>query len=224
MGNKCNPQTVRIGILGWKSAWCANKKEDYSHYVKEDYVIRSTIENMLDPDLVSEIKIKRSAKSSKSSSSGAEVLVTIGTGRPGAVIGREGAVIKSIKQKLSSKLPDLKMVVDIMETYKPETNAKLIAASIAKQIAERKNYRRAVNSAISMAMKSSVEGIKIIVSGRLNGSSIARTETFLKGSVPLACLRKHITYKHEQSKTTYGIVGVCVYVNTGETNAGTTIF
>lgn len=223
MGNKCNPQLMRTHLMGWKSTWCTNKY-NYAQNVIDDNIIIQTVESVLSRDIIADVKIKRSTKLVKSSQdSSSDVLVTVVTNRPGAVIGKEGITIKLLKQKLQKVLKKSKIILDISEVYKPEANARLIAASIAKQIVERKNYRRAVNSAILFCMKSRSEGIKIIVSGRLNGSNIARTELFLKGSVPLSSLKNYVTYWVEQANTTYGIVGVCVYVNAGETTNVTTV-
>lgn len=218
MGNKCNPQTLRIANSGWKSKWCADKYS-YGRFISEDNQIRLSIEKILENDIVADITIQRSNKSLKAEKS--NLLVNIVTNRAGAVIGKEGSIIRSIKSKLQEILPQYKIVVDVLEAYKPETNARLIACSIAKQMEMKKNYRKAVNSAIMFAMKSRLEGIKIIVSGRLNGSSIARTELFLKGRMPLASIRNNIQYWSQQAKTTYGICGIAVYTNTGENNVVT---
>jgi small subunit ribosomal protein S3 len=216
MGNKCNPQLMRSFLTGWKSTWCS-KKENYGKSIVDDHIIRQTVESLVSADIIADIRIKRSIKLGKMEQDFiSDVLVTICTNRPGAVIGKDGVLIKKIKHKLQKILTNSTVSVDIHEIYKPEVNSRLVAASIAKQIVERKNYRRAVNGAITSAMKSRADGIKIIVSGRLNGSSIARTELFLKGSVPISSFRKHITYWVEQANTTSGIVGVCVYVNMGD--------
>jgi len=215
MGNKCDPHTLRIAHTGWMSKWCASKY-NYGKFVSEDHQIRSTIERILDKDVIASIKIQRSDKTSRAEKT--NLLVNVITNRPGAVIGKDGVNIKLIKSKLQSILPNYKIVVDIIEAYKPETNARLIASSIAKQLEQKKNYRRAVNTAIMFAMKSRLDGIKVIVSGRLNGSSIARTELFLKGSMPLASVRSNIQYWSQQANTSYGICGVSVYTHTGESN------
>jgi small subunit ribosomal protein S3 len=210
MGNKINPIATRLCNLGWKSAtWFSSKS--YAKYVAEDYKIRSIVEKHLEKGIFSNIEISRSNN---------EVVITIITHKAGVVIGKEGSNLKRLKEKLQKEIAfdARKVILNVSESYRAESDCRIIACSIAKQMENRMNYKKAVKGAIRFAMKAGVTGIRVIVSGRLGGSAISREETYMQGQLPLSNLRHNIQYWHEQAITVYGICGVKVYVNMGVDN------
>jgi small subunit ribosomal protein S3 len=206
MGQKVNPIGFRLGInRSWDSIWYA-KKNDYSKFLIEDYKIRQYIRKNIINSGVSEIIIERSSK---------KCSVSIHTSRPGFVIGKKGADIEKIKNKIS-KITDSEVYVNIKEIKRPELNAYLVAENIAQQLVKRIAYRRAMKRAMQSTMRLGAKGIKVCVSGRLAGNEIARTEWLREGSIPLHTLRANLDYSESEALTTYGIIGVKVWIYKGE--------
>ena len=206
MGQKINPIGLRLGInRGWDSTWFA-KKKDFGRYLIEDFKIRKYIKKNITNSGVSEIIIERSSK---------KCTVSIHTSRPGFVIGKKGADIEKLRNRLS-KLSDKSISLDIKEIKKPETDASLLADSIARQLEKRIAFRKAMKKSGLSAIKLGAKGIKIVCAGRLGGTEIARTEKFSEGSVPLHTLRADIDYATARALTTYGIIGIKVWLFKGE--------
>ena len=206
MGQKVNPVGFRLGINRfWDSIWYA-KKNDYSKFLIEDYKIRQYIRKNIINSGVSEIIIERSSK---------KCSVSIHTSRPGFVIGKKGADIEKIKSKIS-KITESEVYVNIKEIKKPELNAYLVSENIAQQLIKRIAYRRAMKRAMQSTMRLGAKGIKVCVSGRLAGNEIARTEWLREGSIPLHTLRANLDYSESEALTTYGIIGVKVWIYKGE--------
>ena len=205
MGQKVNPIGLRLGIVKtWESRWFAGKK--YADYILEDYKIRKFIKDKLYHAGIAKVEIERSAK---------RVRLRIYTSRPGIVIGKKGGEISLLKKELE-KIVFHEVLIDIQEVRKPEIDAQLVAENIALQIVRRVAFRRAMKRGISSAMRFGAEGIKIICSGRLGGAEMARTEQYREGRVPLHTLRADIDYGFTGARTTYGIIGVKVFIFKGE--------
>ncbi len=205
MGQKVNPIGLRLGIVKtWESRWYAAKK--YSDYILEDYNIRKFIKKKLYHAGISKIEIERSSK---------RVRLRIFTSRPGIVIGKKGSEISQLKKELERTIPH-EVLIDIQEVRKPEIDAQLVAENIALQIVRRVAFRRAMKRGVSSAMRFGAKGVKIICSGRLGGAEMARTEWYKEGRVPLHTLRADIDYGFIEANTTYGIVGVKVFIFKGE--------
>lgn len=205
MGQKVNPIGLRLGInRTWDSSWYA--EGDYAGQLKEDFDIRQYLKKELKNAGISKIVIERPAKICR---------VFIHTARPGVIIGKKGADIETLRQKLM-KISKSEVFVNIVEVRKPDTNAQLIAENICSQLERRVAYRRAMKRAVQNAMMNGAKGIRINCAGRLNGAEIARTEWYLEGSLPLHTLRADIDYGFAEALTTYGILGVKVWVNNGE--------
>lgn len=205
MGQKVNPIGLRLGITKtWESRWFADKK--YSEYILEDFKIRKFIKKKLNHAGISKIEIERSAK---------RIRLRIFTARPGIVIGKKGSEIEVLKKELE-KLVTQEVLIDIQEVRKPEIDAQLIAENVALQIERRVAFRRAMKRGVSSAMRFGAQGIKIICAGRLGGAEMARTEWYREGRVPLHTLRADIDYGFTEANTTYGIIGVKVFVFHGE--------
>ena len=206
MGQKINPIGLRLGInRGWDSTWFAKKKE-FGKYLIEDFKIREYIKKNITNSGVSEIIIERSSK---------KCTVSIHTSRPGFVIGKKGADIEKIKNNIG-KITDSEVSVNIKEIKKPELNAFLVADNISQQLVKRISYRKTMKRGIQSALRLGAKGIRICLSGRLGGNEIARTEWLREGSVPLHTLRSNIDYAESQALTTYGIIGVKVWIYKGE--------
>ena len=205
MGQKVNPHGLRVGVIkDWDSKWYAEK--DFSDYLVEDYKIREFLKNKLGNAGVSKIEIERASD---------RVKVTIYTARPGVVIGKGGAEIEKVKAQLQ-KLIGRKLIVDIKEIKRPEKDAQLVAENIAEQLERRISFRRAMKSCMGRTMKAGALGIKAACSGRLGGADIARTEFYSEGTIPLQTLRADIEYGFAEADTTYGKVGVKVWIYKGE--------
>jgi small subunit ribosomal protein S3 len=205
MGQKTNPIGNRLGIIrGWDSAWYGGR--DFGDKLAEDSKIRKYISARLSKASVSKILIERTLKI---------VTITICTARPGIIIGKGGSEVDRLKEELK-KLTGKEVQVNIYEIKRPETDAKLVGDSIARQIEGRISYRRAVKMAIAAAMRMGAEGIKIQVSGRLNGAEMARSEMVKDGRTPLHTFRADIDYALVESHTTYGVLGVKVWICKGE--------
>ena len=206
MGQKINPIGLRLGInRGWDSIWFS-KKKDFGRQLIEDFKIRKYIKKNTKNSGVSEIIVERSAK---------KYTVSIYTSRPGFVIGKKGADIEKIKKNIS-KITTSEVSVNIKEIKKPELNANLAAENIAQQLVKRIAYRRTMKRAMQSAMRLNAKGIKVMVSGRLAGNEIARTEWLREGSIPSHTLRANIDYGVAEALTTYGIIGIKVWIYKGE--------
>ena len=206
MGQKVNPIGLRLGInRNWESRWFPAKDRAPS-FIAEDYKIRKMLKKELYFAGVSNIIIERTVK---------KLRVTIVTARPGIVIGKKGADIEKLKAKLQALL-NKSVAINIKEEKKPLANAQLVAESVAQQIERRVAFRRAMKKAIQGALKQGAKGIKVSVSGRLGGAEMARTEWYLEGRVPLHTLRAKIDYGYTESLTTYGNIGVKVWIFKGE--------
>jgi len=205
LGQKVNPIGMRLGIVKtWESRWYAGKK--YADYILEDYKIRQFIKDKLYHAGIAKVEIERSAK---------RVRLRVFTSRPGIVIGKKGAEISLLKKELESIITS-EVLIDIQEVRKPELDAQLVAENIALQIIRRVAFRRAMKRGISSAMRFGAEGIKVICSGRLGGAEMARTEQYREGRVPLHTLRADIDYGFTAARTTYGIIGIKVFIFKGE--------
>ena len=205
MGQKTNPIGLRLGInKQWESVWFDEK--NYASKLHEDIILRNYINNRLNHASISRIEIARTPK---------RVSVTVHTARPGIVIGRGGTEVESLKTELK-KIMGYDVNVNVAEIKRPGLRAELVGQNIAQQLEKKVNYRRAVKKAIQSTMSMGAEGIRVCVSGRLNGNEIARSETYREGRVPLHTLRAQIDYALTESNTSYGIIGVKVWIYTGE--------
>lgn len=209
MGQKVNPFGIRLGITrDWMSKWYASKKQ-FPTNVHTDFRVREFLTTRLKDASVSRIAIERAAK---------KVNITIQTARPGIVIGKKGEDIEKLRQETARLLGmatnDVRL--NISEIRKPELDSKLVAESIAQQIEKRVMFRRAMKRAVMSTMRSGALGVKVRVSGRLNGSEIARTEWYREGRIPLHTFRADIDYAHAEARTTYGVIGVKVWIFKGE--------
>lgn len=205
MGQKTNPVGLRLGITrSWFSNWFA--KERFADYLYEDILIRNYLKKRLEHGGISALIIERTAK---------RVIVGINTSRPGIVIGKKGEEVERLKGELQH-LTQKEIQINIREVKKPEMDAQLVADNIARQVEKRVSYKKATKKAISTAIRMGAEGIKIQISGRLNGAEIARVETYKEGRVPLHTLRADIDYATSTAHTTYGCIGLKVYICKGE--------
>ena len=205
MGQKTNPIGLRLGInRDWDSVWFDEK--NYAAKLHEDIILRNYINNRLGLASISRIEISRTPK---------RVSVTIHTARPGIVIGRGGSEVEALKKELK-KFMGYDVNINVSEIKRPGLRAELVGQNIAQQLEKKVNYRRAVKKAIQSTMSMGAEGIRVCVSGRLNGNEIARSETYREGRVPLHTLRALIDYTITESHTSYGIIGVKVWIYTGE--------
>jgi len=205
LGQKANPIGLRLGIVKtWESRWYAGK--NYPGYILEDFNIRKFLKGRLYHAGISRIEIERSAK---------RVRLRIFTARPGIVIGKKGAEIELLKKDLE-KMISQEVLIDIQEVRKPEIDAQLVAENVALQIERRVAFRRAMKRGVSSAMRFGAQGVKIICAGRLGGAEMARIEWYREGRVPLHTLRADIDYGITEAKTTYGIIGVKVFIFRGE--------
>jgi small subunit ribosomal protein S3 len=207
MGQKIHPTGFRLVVSrNWASRWYANNR-DYAKMLNEDIEVREYLKKKLKNASVSRVQIERPAKNAR---------ITIFSARPGVVIGKKGEDIENLKAYLGKKL-GVPVAVNIEEVRKPEIDAQLIADSITQQLEKRIMFRRAMKRAMQNAMRMGAQGIKIMSAGRLNGAEIARTEWYREGRVPLHTLRADIDYATSEALTTYGIIGVKVWVYKGDT-------
>ena len=205
MGQKVNPHGLRVGVIkDWDSRWYAEK--DFADFLVEDHEIREFLKKKLYSAGISKIEIERASD---------RVKVIIFTAKPGVIIGKGGADIEKLKVALS-KLTDKKLVVDIKEVKRPDREAQLVAENIAQQLENRVSFRRAMKSTMGRTLKAGALGIKTAVSGRLGGADIARTEFYSEGTIPLQTLRADIDYGFAEADTTYGKLGVKVWIYKGE--------
>ncbi len=206
MGQKVSPVGLRIGInRNWEANWYANNA-DFSKYLEKDLKIRKYLDKKLANAGVSTVEIERNAKRCE---------VIIHTSRPGVIIGKEGAEIENLKKDIS-KLVDEEIQISIVDIKKPDLDAKLVADSIASQIENRASFRMAQKKAIRNVMKAGAKGVKTLVSGRLNGADIARGEGYSEGTIPLHTLRADVDYALSEADTTFGKIGVKVWIYKGE--------
>jgi small subunit ribosomal protein S3 len=206
MGHKVHPTGIRLGIAkDWNSKWYANKG-DYAKYLSADLKVREMLRKKLAQAGISKIQIERPAKTAR---------VTIHTARPGVVIGKKGEDIEKLRKEVTAMM-GVPTHINVSEVRKPELDAQLVAESIAQQLERRIMFRRAMKRSVGNAMRLGALGIKINVSGRLNGAEIARSEWSREGRVPLHTLRADIDYGVAEAKTTYGIIGVKVWIYKGE--------
>ena len=206
MGQKVNPIGLRVGInRGWDSVWFAKKRE-YGKLLIEDYKIRDYIKKNVVNSGVSQVIIERTAK---------KCIISIYTSRPGFVIGKKGSDVEKIKKNLS-KITSSDISLNIKEVKKPELNAYLVAENIAQQLVKRIAYRKTMKRAIQSALRLGAKGIRVCLAGRLAGNEIARTEWLREGSVPLHTFRADVDYAEAEALTTYGIIGVKVWIYKGK--------
>ena len=206
MGQKVNPHGLRVGVIkDWESKWFA-EPENFADALVEDYKIREFLKKKLYHAGVSKIQIERTT---------GRVKVIVYTAKPGVVIGKGGAEIEKLKVELA-KFSDQKILVDIKEVKKPDSDAQLVAENIAQQLENRISFRRAMKSCMGRAMKAGAKGIKTSCSGRLGGADLARTEFYSEGNIPLQTLRADIDYGFAEANTTYGKIGVKTWIYHGE--------
>jgi small subunit ribosomal protein S3 len=206
MGQKVNPNILRIGVIrSWDSKWYADKRT-YSKLLLQDLEIQKIIEKKLADASISKIEIHRTAN---------RVIVTIHSAKPGLIIGRQGAGIEALKDELQKKFRE-EFNLSIKEIQRPMLDARLLADSVARQIERRVAYRRASKMAVDKAMEAGAIGVKVLCSGRLNGVEISRSEFFAKGKIPLHTLRADIDYAMVHARTTYGTIGVKVWIYRGD--------
>ncbi len=212
MGQKVNPHGIRVGVIkSWDAQWYADKKE-FGSFLKEDYEIRQYLKKKYYEAAVTSIAIERAAN---------RVSVTVRTARPGVLIGKAGSEIEVIKSNLTKLTHGKVIALNIVEVKKPDCDAQLIAETIAGQLEKRASFRRSMKQAIGRAMRLGVKGVKVMVSGRLDGAEIARCEQYHEGSIPLQTLRADIDYGFAEAHTTFGVIGIKVWVYNGEVLGGT---
>ncbi len=206
MGHKVHPTGIRLGIAkDWNSKWFANKRE-FAQYLAADLKVREMLRKRLAQAGISKIQIERPAKTAR---------VTIHTARPGVVIGKKGEDIEKLRKDVSDMM-GVPAHINVIEVRKPELDAQLVAESITQQLERRIMFRRAMKRAVSNAMRLGALGIKVNVAGRLNGAEIARNEWYREGRVPLHTLRADVDYGLAEARTTYGVIGVKVWIYKGE--------
>jgi small subunit ribosomal protein S3 len=211
MGQKVHPIGIRLGISkDWLSNWFSDSSE-FPNYVYQDFLIRKSLNERLKDAATSKIQIERSSE---------KTTITINSARPGIVIGKKGEGIEGLRSELAKLMNTTinNIHLNIKEIKKPELDAKLVASSITQQLERRVLFRRAMKRAVTNTMRLGAEGIKVKISGRLNGAEIARSEWYQEGRVPLHTLRADIDYSVAEAKTTYGIIGVKVWIFRGETD------
>ncbi|MFW5984668.1 MAG: 30S ribosomal protein S3 [Halanaerobiaceae bacterium] len=206
MGQKVNPHGLRVGVIkDWDAKWYAEKKE-FSDFLKEDLDIRKHIKNKMFEAGISRIVIKRAANRLK---------LDIHTARPGMVIGRGGSEVDALRSEIED-MTDRNVQINVVEVDNPEMDAQLVAENIASQLLQRVSFRRAMKQAMNRTMRMGAEGFRVESSGRLGGADMARREGYSEGSVPLHTLRADIDYGFAEADTTYGLIGVKVWINKGE--------
>lgn len=206
MGQKVNPHGARVGVIfDWSTRWYAEKK-DFANNLVEDYKLREMLKEKYYATGISRIDIERSAN---------RTTINIFTAKPGMIIGRGGAGIEALKKDITTFL-GRSVNLNVMEVKQPDTDAQLVAENIAQQLEKRISFRRAMKQSLQRAMRGGAKGIKTCVSGRLGGADIARTEHYHEGSIPLQTLRANIDYGFAEAKTTYGRLGVKVWVYKGQ--------
>ena len=207
MGQKVNPHGLRVGVIkDWDAQWFVDKK-DFAANIKEDYEIRTLLKKKYYQAAISKINVERAAS---------KVVITIFTARPGVLIGKQGAEIEIMKKAVAKVCKGKQISINISEVKKPDADAQLVAEGIAAQLEKRASFRRSMKQAISRSMRSGIKGIKITVSGRLDGAEIARSESYHEGSIPLQTLRADIEYGFAEAHTTFGVIGIKCWIYKGE--------
>ncbi len=208
MGQKVNPHGLRVGVIkGWDAQWYAGKK-NFSEFLVEDYKIREFIKNKYYTFGISKTTIERAQ---------GKVTVNIFTSKPGMIIGVKGAGVDQLKKELSKVVAKERVIhINILEVKRPDMDAQLVAEGIAAQLEKRASFRRSMKQAMGRVMRSGAKGVKIMVSGRLDGAEIARSESYHDGSIPLQTLRADIDYAEAEANTTFGKIGIKVWVYKGE--------
>lgn len=207
MGQKVNPKSFRLGsFIGWSSNWFA-KKGEYSRFLVEDVKLRQWLWERLRLAGITEIKIDRSINNVK---------ITLAVARPGVVIGRGGSGLEELKKEISARLKTPKIELQVVEVKNPDLSARLIGLRLADQLLRRYPHRRAVAQALEKTMASGAKGVKVVLSGRINGAEISRREKYFQGSIPLSTLRSNIDYFEQPAFTKSGYVGIKVWVYSGE--------
>ena len=203
MGQKVNPHGLRVGVIqDWNAKWIADKK-NFASYIKEDDTVRTFLKNKYYQASISKIVIERNE---------GKVIVDIHTGRPGVLIGKAGAGAEEIKSEVAKLVGGKDVTINIIEVKRPDMDAQLVAEAIAAQLEKRVSFRRAMRQCMGRATRSGAKGIKTMVSGRLDGAEIARCEQYHEGSIPLHTLRADIDYGFAKAQTTFGVIGVKVWV------------
>jgi small subunit ribosomal protein S3 len=206
VGQKTHPRGFRLGIVApWKSRWYAER--NFPALLMEDETVRKYLHQRLGHASISEVEIERKP---------GKVIVTLHTARPGVVIGKGGSEVDKLRDELSRLSPGNEVAINVEEVKRPEIDAQLVADSIAHQLVQRVSFRRAMKRSVQNAMRAGAEGIKVQLAGRLNGAEIARTEGYKEGRIPLQTLRADIDYAQSTARTTYGTIGVKVWVFKGE--------
>lgn len=209
MGQKVHPKGFRIGVIrGWDSNWYADR--NYTDQLHEDYQLRKNVKERFYQAGVSKVEIERT---------GNRVRITIHTAKPGIVIGRQGSEVEKLKNELT-KMTGKNININIQEIKKPELDAQIVAENVAQQLEKRISFRRAMKQSVGRTLKAGGLGMKIAISGRLGGAEIARTEWHAEGKVPLHTLRADIDYGFAEADTTYGKIGVKIWINKGEITPG----
>ena len=207
MGQKVNPHGLRVGVIkDWDSQWFVDKK-DFAANIKEDNEIRKVLKKKYYQAAISKILIEKAAQ---------KITITIFTARPGVLIGKQGSEIEVIKKTVAKICKGKQISVNISEVKKADADAQLVAEGIATQLEKRVSFRRAMKQAIGRSMRSGIKGVKVMVSGRLDGAEIARSEGYHEGSIPLQTLRADIDYGFAEAHTTFGVIGVKCWTYKGE--------
>ena len=207
MGQKVNPHGLRVGVIqAWDAQWFAAKK-DFAKYLKEDNVLRNYIKKQYYTYGIARIAIERSQD---------KIIINIHTSKPGMLIGTKGAGVEQLKKELYSLVGQKPISINILEVKKPDMDATLVAESVALQLEKRSSFRRSMKQAMSRVIRSGAKGVKIKVSGRLDGAEIARSESYHEGSIPLQTVRADIDYGTAEAHTTFGIIGIKVWIYKGE--------
>ncbi len=206
MGQKVNPISFRLGVIKtWQSRWFASNK-NFGQFLEEDLKIRDYIKKKFDFAGITDVIIERASE---------KIRIVLHTARPGVVIGRRGAEIEKIKENIG-KITGKNVLVDVEEVKNPDTNATLVAQNVAAQLERRVSFRRAMKRAMQISMQQGAKGIKIMVAGRLGGAEMSRTESYKEGKIPLHTIRADVDYGFVEAKTTYGLIGVKVWIYKGE--------
>ncbi len=214
MGQKVNPHGFRVGVIkDWDSRWFANDRKEFGEFVKEDHVLRTYLKKELYSAGLAKIEIERSAN---------KIKMDLHVAKPGVVIGKGGAEIEALKSKLEN-MTGKKVMLNIIEVRNIDRDAQLVAENIAQAIERRVAFRRAMKQAVGRTMKSGAKGIKVLASGRLGGAEMARSEGYSEGNVPLQTLRSDIDYGFAEANTTYGKIGIKVWLCNGEVLPGRNI-
>ena len=207
MGQKVNPHGLRVGVIaGWDAQWYASKK-DFAKFILEDHKIREYIKKKYYTYGVSKVLIERAQE---------KVVINIHTSKPGMLIGTKGAGVEQLKKELAAIVKANAIHINILEVKRPDMDAVLVAESVAQQLEKRSPFRRTMKQAMSRVMRSGAKGVKIMVAGRLDGAEIARSESYHEGSIPLQTMRADIDYGTAEAHTTFGIIGIKVWVYKGE--------